>query len=45
MGSVIVVGSVCVHESLDLANVVFDGCIAAPLAPLALADRWRSRVS
>ena len=48
MGSVIVAGSVCVHESpgkLALANVVYNWCIAAPVAALALADSWRSRVS
>jgi hypothetical protein len=48
MGSVIDAGSVCVHESpgnLALANVVYNWCIAAPVAALALADSWRSRVS
>ena len=47
MGSVIVAGSVFVHESpgLALTNVVFDWCIAAPVAALALADSWRLRVS
>ena len=48
MGSVNVAGSVCVHESpgnLALANVVYNWCIAAPVAALALADSWRSRVS
>ena len=46
MGSVNVAGSVCVHESpgnLALATVVSDRCIAAPVAALALADRWCSR--
>ena len=38
---------VCTRESrnLALANVVFDWCIAAPAAALALADSWRSQVS
>ena len=48
MVSVIVAGSVCVHENpgnLALANVVSDRCIAAPVAALALADRWCSRLS
>ena len=42
MGSVIVAGSVCVHESpgnLALANVVSDRCIAAPVATASLGKQ------
>ena len=48
MGSVIVARSVCTRESgilSALANVVSDWCIAAPVAVLALVNRWRLRVS
>ena len=48
IGSAIVAGSKCVHESLGTwlwPTVAFDWCIAASAAALALADRWCSRLS